>query len=317
MICKKCGANMPDGMSTCAVCGGEMGGSPFRRAADLGVEDMEPGQNAAQTAQPQEIRFNMGSAPEAKDVPIAASEPKRYCGDCGAVMDKGARFCISCGKSVDAVKPSAANVEKRANEATSKVRDTVNGAVKGKSRKQILIIGGAVVAIALVIGIILFAFVSGQGVEAILGRSAETTVKKYIDASYCADIKAILKLVPNDVVEYWMEGEGYDKDEYDEFCKEGEDALKKILDSYEDYFGDDWEYSYEIVDMDDVSSKKLRDIQEEYEDEFGIKVKAAQTAEVEITIEGGDVEKSVTQKLYLIQVGNLWYLDFLSMGGIA
>ena len=69
--------------------------------------------------------------------------------------------------------------------------------------------------------------------------------------------------------------------------------------------------------MDDVSSKKLRDIQEEYEDEFGIKVKAAQTAEVEITIEGGDVEKSVTQKLYLIQVGNLWYLDFLSMGGIA
>lgn len=306
MICKNCGANMADGVRSCTVCGADMGASAFMRAADLD-DGFVSQEKPVQTAATPEVYVNMGSAPNTPAAPAPA--PKQYCTSCGASMETGSRFCTVCCAGVEPVKPATAGkVEEWVTDVTTKVWDTGNGAVKGKSKKRLYMIGGAVVAMALLIGIGLFALLGG--------RSAEATVKKYIQASLSGDVKAMLKLFPEDVIEYAIEEEGYDSDEYDEFCEDGEKTLKKVLDSYEDYVGDDWEYSFESVVLDDVSNKKLRDIQEKYEDEFDIKVKDAKTAEVEITIEGEGAEKSVTQKLALIKIGNSWYLDFATMGGL-
>lgn len=296
MICKKCGENVPDGMSNCTVCGAEMVSSPFMRAANLDDSDLAPvmktKQDAVKTVAPQEIRINMGDPRKITAEETSTAKPQ-YCVNCGAVMEQDSRFCTNCGSSTD--------------DAYLATEEEINVNDAGKStNKKPLIIGGAVAILVLVIGIALFALLSG--------RSAEKTVEKFIDAQFSADAEAIIELIPDEIVEYILDEEGYD--EYDEFLEEGEDSLKDMLESVEDVYGEDWSYSFEITEMEEASNKKLRELKEEYEDEFDVEIDGAQTVKVKITVKGEDLEQTNSMKIKLVKIGNTWYVDAPSMGGL-
>lgn len=264
MICKRCGANVPDGSEVCMNCGTRM-----REAA----------------------------------------APQRFCAKCGSPISGGLQFCSVCGETVNNnQKPDvAAKVMGAVNPAVDKVSGSITKLTGKKVDKRIVLLGGAV-AIVLVL-VLVISLLFG-------GRSAKATVDKFIDATYTGNIKTIMKLVPKDILEYAMEESGYDEDDLEELYEDAEDSFEDMQDWYEDYYGKDWEYSYEIEDMDDLSKKKLRDLQELYEDEFDVKVKAAKKVEVEITLEGEEEKSKNTMELTLIKVGGSWYLDIESIGSI-
>lgn len=214
-----------------------------------------------------------------------------FCGKCGAENDNGAVFCTKCGSPINGESMKSAN----------KVTDVK---VKNRNRKVGIIVAVAVVVIAF---IAIFALFGGRGYK--------STVKKYFNATMKADAKAIINLIPDEVMEKALEDEGYDKDEINLFVEEGEKELEKAMDKIDDSVGEGWKMTYEITDTEDITGKDLKEIKEDYED-YDIEISEAKKVEVEVTVKVKDNENSNTARLYLIKVGKNWYLDVENMGSI-
>lgn len=214
-----------------------------------------------------------------------------FCGKCGEKNADDATFCAGCGANLN-----GGQITKSGTSAAVNPSD--------KNRKVGII---AVVTIAVVvIGIIVALFG---------GRSYKATVKKFVNAQFDADAEAILELIPKEMIEYALEEEGYDDDELDEFIEEGNEELQDQLDSIEEYLGADWSVSYEILSVEDVTGDDLDDLKDDYED-IDIKISAAKTLKIELTVKAGETESSNSLDLSVIKVGRSWYMDFASMGSI-
>lgn len=214
-----------------------------------------------------------------------------FCGKCGVKNADNATFCAGCGAKLNGgqtVKNSKPVV--------------INSNDKNRKVGMIAVAVIAVIVIALIIS--LFG-----------GRSYKSTVKKFVNAQFNADAEAILELIPEKMITYALEEEGYDDDERDEFIEEGNEELQDQLDDIESYLGEDWTVSHEILTVEDVTGDELNDLKDDYED-IDIKVSAAKTVEVELTVKAGETETSNSLDISVIKVGRSWYLDLESMGGI-
>lgn len=214
-----------------------------------------------------------------------------FCGKCGVKNADDATFCTGCGAKLNGAKP-----------VVSGTSVTVNPNDKNRKVGIIAVAVVAVVVVALIIG--LFG-----------GRGYKATVEKFVDAQFDADAEAIFELIPEKMIAYALEEEGYDEDELDEFIEEGNEELQDQLDYIERYLGEDWTVSYEILTVEDVTGDDLDDLKEDYED-MDIKVSAAKTVEIELTIKAGDTETGNSLDVSVIKVGRSWYLDLASMGGL-
>lgn len=214
-----------------------------------------------------------------------------FCGKCGVKNADDATFCTGCGAKLNGAKP-----------VVSGTSVTVNPNDKNRKVGIIAVAVAAVVVVALIIG--LFG-----------GRGYKATVEKFVDAQFDADAEAIFELIPEKMIEYALEEEGYDEDELDEFIEEGNEELQDQLDYIERYLGEDWTVSYEILTVENVTGDDLDDLKEDYED-MDIKVSAAKTVEIELTIKAGDTETGNSLDVSVIKVGRSWYLDLASMGGL-
>lgn len=215
-----------------------------------------------------------------------------FCGKCGVKNADDATFCAGCGAKLDGgqvVKNSA----------------PVAANPNNKDRK----IGMITVAVIAVIVIVLIIALFG-------GRSYKATVEKFVNAQFDADAEAVFELVPEKMIAYVLEEEGYDDDEFDKFIKEVNGELQDQLDYIERYLGKDWTVSYEILTAKDVTDDDLDDLKDDYED-IDIKVSAAKTVEVELTVKAGETETSNSLDISVIKVGRSWYLDLESMDGIS
>lgn len=65
----------------------------------------------------------------------------------------------------------------------------------------------------------------------------------------------------------------------------------------------------------DKTQEEIDDLNSKYE-EFGVKVSAAKTAWVEITVSGPVRENTSQMNLPLIKVGKSWYVDVVSLGSL-
>ena len=65
------------------------------------------------------------------------------------------------------------------------------------------------------------------------------------------DVNKMFKLFPEDLIEYAMDEEGYDKDDLNDFKDDLEDQLQNNHDRMEEYYGDDCSLSYKIVDVEE------------------------------------------------------------------
>lgn len=215
-----------------------------------------------------------------------------FCGKCGAQNLEDATFCKECGALLNNASSTGSAAETvQTNQAT------------GKRNR---IIGIAAVAVAALVVIILAVSIFG-------GRSYKSAVNEYVEASFTADGKTMVSLMPDEVVENACEDTGMTKSEFTEYLTE---ALQESLEYYDDYF-DNWSYSYEIIETEDYSKEALKSLKEDYADEFDVSVKAAKIVTVEVTITA-DEENTFTNSLEVkvIKVGGSWYVDVPSMSGL-
>ncbi len=210
-----------------------------------------------------------------------------FCGKCGAQNLDDATFCKECGAPLNGASTA------RSDAGTVRSKQASNA-----SNRKIGIAAVAIVAIVLVI-----ILVSLFG-----GRSYKSVVNKFVDASLSADGKVMVSLIPDEVIKVGCEEEDMTESEFIEYFTE---ELEDELDDIERYY-EDWSYSYEIVEVEDYSSKALKSLHEDYEDEFDVDVKAAKTVTVEVTIKADeDNEFSNSLDVEVIKVGRSWYIDVL------
>ncbi len=215
-----------------------------------------------------------------------------FCGKCGAKNNDGARYCVKCGAPLKNVS------EITKGQTSSEIQ------VTDRNKK----IGMLAVALAAVAVVIFAVFLFG-------GRSYKSTIKQYVENQFDGNAKALFKLIPDDMVDYMLEEDGYDEDDLDDLIEEIEEDLNDQIESLDNYLGDKWKISYEILAVEDMKGDDLDDIKDDYED-ANIKVSAAKIVEIEILITADETESSDTLDIALIKSGRSWYLDIMSMGGL-
>lgn len=214
-----------------------------------------------------------------------------FCGKCGAKNTDNVEFCTNCGAKL--------------NKSTSTRTAAVSLVTQNeKNRKVGMIAVAVIVVLVIILGVVLFG-----------GRSYKATVKKFVDATFDADAKAIVDLMPEEIITYALEQEGYESGELNDFIDEGDEALQEQLDSLNGYLGEGWKISYNITDEEDVKGDDLDDVKDAYED-VDIKVSSAKNVEIVITVSGDETESSNTLDISLIKIGRSWYLDMMSMGNL-
>ncbi len=312
MICKHCGATIPENSKFCLTCGKEVckessaaaAGSAFMKAGSLDVstpsKPITPVSTETKERKPaSELHFSSGfNRSENTYVEVKEEKPNPlpnpkgvFCGYCGAKNREDAAFCEECGAPLD----NSTHVASRSNPVKE----------KPEAHKRNRIVGISIVAVIVAACIAIVVGIFG-------GRSYKSTADKFIKATFEADGKAMLSLIPEKMIKAAC-------DEADmterELAKEITQSLEDTVDYYNRHY-DEWSYSYEIAEVKDISGEDLKDIKENYKDEFGVKVKAAKTVTVEVIITlDGDTMKNKAS-IQMIKVGNSWYLDAPSMGGL-
>ncbi|MEM0529233.1 MAG: zinc ribbon domain-containing protein [Candidatus Pararuminococcus gallinarum] len=216
-----------------------------------------------------------------------------FCGKCGAPLD-GGKFCPNCGAKTESTPLVAGGAA------------AINSPKKTGGKRRMAIIAAVIAAIA--IAVILGAFL-------LPGRSYESTVEKFVDAQFSADMESAINLMPKKFIDYQMEQDGYDSDDFDEVVDDLNGQIQDQLDSFDQHLGEGWKISHEIVDAGEIDREELERTKDAYAD-IGIKVSAAKTAEVEITITADETEVSNTLEIPLVKVGRSWYLDGMRIGNL-
>lgn len=220
-----------------------------------------------------------------------------FCGKCGAKNDDSAVFCAECGNRFQAAAPVAPAAPAAPTAPAAYAAPAAPAAATGSKpgfkfdNRMIGII--AVVGVAALALIITCFFIFG-------GRSYKATVKDYFKAMETADAKLMMELLPDDMIKSIMKDEDMTK-------KEMTEELQDMLD-YMFRGADKIKITYEITDTEEVDKDDLKDLKEEYKDEYDIKVKDAMIVEVEVTVKVDGEKTTEDVDLYLIKVGGSWYL---------
>lgn len=214
-----------------------------------------------------------------------------FCGKCGAQNADNAAYCMNCG----------AKLKKNAPTTTA----TISVPNRNDNNRKVGITAVAVaVVVIIILGIVLFG-----------GRSYKATVEKFVDAVFDANAEAIFDLMPEKMIDYALEQDGYDSDDLDDLIDDLNETFQDQLDSLDSYLGEGWKISYEILGSEDIKGDDLDDIKDVYED-ADVKVSAAKNVEIEITVKSDESEMSNSLDVSLIKAGRSWYLDVMSMGNL-
>lgn len=220
-----------------------------------------------------------------------------FCEKCGVKNSDESTFCTACGAKLNGVEP-----------VVSDTSVTVNSNNKNRKVGIIAVAAAAAATVVVVLVVVLIIALSG-------GRGYKDTVEKYVYAQFKPDAAAMIELLPEKVIEYGLEEVGYDEDEFDEYLEEVNEEMQEYRDFLEIYLGEDFTVSYEILIVEDVTGNDLDDLKEVYED-MDVKVSAAKTVEIKLTIKAGDNEETGNSVVSVIKVGRSWYLDVTRMDGL-
>ncbi len=226
-----------------------------------------------------------------------------FCGKCGTQNPDYAAFCKECGAQLSQ-KTVPANANTRIPLKVKPRPQRRHSAPKGKRRQDKKIGMIAVAVIVLIAAIMLLG-----------GRSCKSTIKQYVNAQFDVDAAAIFQLIPDNMIDYMLEDDGYDRDDLGDLIDDANEAIQDQIDSIERYLGEDWKFSYKIINAEDIKGDDLKDLKKDYK-RMGVNISAAKTAEVDLTVKVGETESSNSMEIPLIKVGRSWYLDVNSMGSL-
>lgn len=216
-----------------------------------------------------------------------------FCKWCGAEVKNTDIYCPKCGGKLN--NPSTTDE----NNVLPVVR------TDKKTRRKAIIAAGVLILTAVIAAVFLLG-----------GRSYRETVDQFFEATFTADVNAIVKLIPDAVIENAMEENGYDRDEMSEFLQEGADTLQEQINRLASYLGEDWEVSHDILGAEDITGEEFEEIKTAYDD-MDAEVSSAKSVDVKMTVKSGETENSVQLNIPVIKVGRSWYLDIMNLEDIC
>lgn len=169
---------------------------------------------------------------------------------------------------------------------------------KSKNKIVGIVAAIAVIAVVVILAIVLFG-----------GGSAKGVAEDFVNAVLKGDTDKIVDCLPDDLIKSVAKDEGISVKE----------ARQEIAEEMESQLGDYtavmgmFDFKVKAVDEDDYDSDELRDVKDMYED-FDVKVKDAETVEVEISLEFMGETESDTMDIPMVKIGGSWYVDVVSYG---
>ncbi len=142
-------------------------------------------------------------------------------------------------------------------------------------------------------------------------RSSNMVAVKYADAFFHADADAIVRMIPDEVLDGALEEADVERRELVDALR---DQIKLRHQNNEEYFGNELDYICTIVAEREVSGDALEAWQELYS-EVGIDVTAARVMRASFFAKDGS-DRSIIMDIPVIKVGSRWYLNILDMPGV-
>ena len=207
----------------------------------------------------------------------------KFCGNCGAPLDEGARVCGQCGTPVDGMPASTPKLNIQDPEKQKKTQKTV--------RLAALLVGLLVVAVLLINLVPRYTGYRGL-------------VRRVMAAYEDYDVDALLS----------MASELYD--EADDFAESYFEAnMDSALDMFEYTVGHDYSLSYKVNDIYTLSDRKMRSLRDElalaWSDYDVDAISKAVVAEVTLTAkEKGDTDDRSLQ-ITMIKEDGAWKLLYI------
>ena len=180
--------------------------------------------------------------------------------------------------------------------------DNVKNAIVN-NKKIVIIAAAAVVALILIFNII--GGIAGHGKQ-----SPKAVVKAYVNAVEKQSGKKLYKLIDKKVLKYTKDEEDMDKDD---MIDKLDQILELSCDYLEDEVGKVKSMKVKFKKVKKLKGSKLEDKQEDYEDEYDIKVSQVARVEGTIKVKGKDDDIEEDFTMYVYKRGGKWYLDFSSV----
>lgn len=232
-----------------------------------------------------------------------------FCKFCGKEIPDGsvcdcpeAQAAAAASTSSDASSVETSSAAETSSPEPSSPYPTEEASVKpsGSKTGAAVLIAGLVIVLLIIIGII----------SAIAGGGYKKPVKNFAKALNKGDGKLLAETMLTDEIL-----DEVDDDDFDDLS----DTLESIIDFAEDEYGKNIKFSISIEDKEKLSKSEIKDIEEEYEDNFDAKVEITKGYELdtELTIKGKDGKDEDDLTITVVKIkGEGWKLSPDSMFGI-
>lgn len=208
----------------------------------------------------------------------------KFCGNCGAPLDEGARVCGQCGTPVDGMPASTPKLNIQDPEKQKKTQKTV--------RLAALLVGLLVVAVLLINLVPRYTGYRGL-------------VRRVMAAYEDYDVDALTDLA----------SELYDMYDDDSAGDYFEYTVGSALDYFEEAVGHDYALSYEIEEIYDLSERKLDSLRDElelsYSDFDADEIRRVVVAEITLTAKEGKRSSQRHVQLSMVKESDGWKVLFL------
>lgn len=212
----------------------------------------------------------------------------KFCSNCGSPMEDGDKVCGQCGTPV------------RVEETTSSTAPTVEK--KDEKNNTTKIVKIVVVLIVLIVLGVIAANVASR----FTGYNG--TLRKFVKALQEDDVDALDSLsssISEDIYSSW-----YGKD----YFKYYEKSVDETLDTFEDKVGNIKKISYEVVDITELSDRRVNSIGDRLVDLYNSDVSeitAITRLDIKLTVKGNRKSAAYNvDELYLIKEAGKWKIYY-------
>ena len=310
MFCSKCGTKNPDEAAFCRSCGAPMRGprpnpkSPLPHSGAM-PKETEPAAAPSATASQHDPAAREGiplKPPIKEPVPAAQGEPDSI----QHTIDPAKQAPVPpAGTDPLPGNQGAKPAEARPLQTppvSAGGKAPLDPAQQARHYRRIGIMAVSAAALVVIAGITaLCIFLFG-------GTSYQKAIDNMMKATLDADAKAAYAMLPKAYQQKMLKERGYANER--EAIEDIANELENTKTGLDNLLGRGWQYSYKILSVENRSSRELRELKEEYLDDYDIQIDGAMEAEVEFAIRCEQGNQSSTLDVPLMKIGRSWYIDF-------